>query len=80
MARAETRFRNLVTTLEAVAVGAVFQRSQSRVDLRQRLGLHLDERELDILLDVDLGALALVEDIALLVASSRTSRSDPELR
>src|SRR5688500_12544434 len=66
--RTKTRLRDLVAALEAVAVGAVFQASQSCVDLRQCLGLHLDERELDVLLDVDFGALALIQDIALLVA------------
>jgi DnaK suppressor protein len=65
---AEPRLRNLIAAFEAVAVSVVFKAPQRGVDLVERLRLHLDERELDILLDVDLRALTLVEDVALLVA------------
>ena len=50
------------------------------VDLVERLGLHLDERELDVFLDVGFGALDRVEHFVQLAApgpSSRTSRILP---
>src|SRR3954453_13313458 len=52
--RTETLFRDFFSTLEAVAVVALFQADQRVVDLVQRFRLHLDEGELDIVLDVGL--------------------------
>jgi hypothetical protein len=52
--RPQARLGDLVAALEAIAVGALVEAAQSRIDLVERLGLHLDERELDVLLDVDL--------------------------
>ena len=63
--RPQARFGNLFAALEAIAVAAVLETTQRRVDLVQRLRLHLDERELDVFLDVDLGAFALIQDLAL---------------
>ena len=59
-------FGDLVAALETVAVGVFVEPSQCHVDLVQRFRFHLDQRELDLFLDVDLGALALVEHLALL--------------
>jgi hypothetical protein len=54
--------------------------AQRVVDLVERLGLHLDEREFQFLLDVGLGALDRVEDLVQFsapAASSRTPRILP---
>src|SRR5262245_23119754 len=66
--RTQTSFADLVTALEAVAVRVLVETPQRFVDLVERLALHLNERELDVFLNVDFGALALVEHIALLAA------------
>src|SRR5207237_9852677 len=66
--RTQPRLGDFVAALEAVAVGPFLQTTERLVDLVERLRLHLDERELDVFLDVDLGALALVEHVVLLVA------------
>jgi hypothetical protein len=57
-------FSDLVAALETDAVRVFVEPSQSDVDLVQRFRLHLDQRELDVFLNVDLGTLALVEDLA----------------
>src|SRR6185312_4132405 len=59
--RTQSALADLFAALEAIAVGALLEPSQRFVDLAQRLGLHLDERELDLVLDVRLGALGGVE-------------------
>src|SRR5215212_1382359 len=61
--RTEPLFGNLVTALEAVAVLPVFEPRQRLVDALQRLGLHLDQRELDVFLDVRFRAFARVEHV-----------------
>src|SRR6185436_13441988 len=66
--RTQACFRDFLAALEAIAVAAVLEAAQRCIDLVQGFRLHLDERELDILLDVDLGALALVEHVALFAA------------
>src|SRR5262249_34287251 len=48
--------------LEAVPVGPLLEAPQGFVDTVQRLGLHLDERELDLVLDVGFGAFGRVEN------------------
>src|SRR5213078_2495400 len=45
----------------AVAVGALFEPPQRFVDLVQRLRLHLDQREFDLVLNIQLRALGRVE-------------------
>src|SRR5436309_16108337 len=68
--RTQSRVGDFVAALETVAVGPLIQPTEGLVDLVERLRLHLDQRELDVFLDVDLRALALVEHLALLVAVS----------
>src|SRR4051812_48558393 len=55
--RAEALLANLFAAIEAVAVIALLEAEQRVVDLVERLGLHLNERELDIFLNVRFGAL-----------------------
>src|SRR5688572_9208702 len=55
-----------VAAVETVAVGTVLDSAERRVDLVQRFCFHLDQRELNLFLDVDLGDLALVEHVVLL--------------
>src|SRR5258708_5242685 len=64
-------FGNFIATLEAVAVAALFEPLQRVVDLVERFRLHLDERELDVFLDVVLRALAGVEHFGELVDFTR---------
>src|SRR5258706_1032224 len=66
--RAEPLLGDLFTAFEAVAVVALLEPQQRVVDLVQRLRLHLDQRELDVVLDVGFRALDRVEDLVLLVA------------
>ena len=66
--RPQPRLGDFLAALEAVAVGAFVQPPERLVDLVERLRLHLDEGELDVFLDVDFGALALVEHLAVLAA------------
>src|SRR3989344_2492769 len=64
----QSRLRDLVAALEAVAVEALHQPAERLVDLGQRVDLHLEKREVDVLTRADLGVLGEVPD---LVASSR---------
>src|SRR5688572_5836507 len=59
--RTQASLGDFVTALEAVAVGPLFKTTQSCVNLVERFRLHLDQRELDVLLDVHFRALALVQ-------------------
>src|SRR6185369_136722 len=68
--RAQTRFSDFLTALEAITVGAFLEATQRRVDLGECLRLHLNERELDVFLNVDLGALALIQHVAFFAALS----------
>src|SRR5438105_12327518 len=61
--RAETLLRNLLAAVVTIPVVALLEAGERVVDLVQRLGLHLHERELEILLDVGLGALDRVEHL-----------------
>src|SRR5204863_2324413 len=68
--RPQSRLGDFVAALEAVAVRPVVQPAERLVDLVERLRFHLDEREFDVLLNVDFRALALVENITLLATVS----------
>src|SRR6195256_5615377 len=59
--RAETLFGDLLAAVEAVAVVALLQTRQRVGDLVERFGFHLYQGELDIFLDVGLGALDRVQ-------------------
>src|SRR5688572_17488279 len=59
---AQPALRDLFTALEAVPEGAFLQPAEGLLDLRERFGLHLDEGELDVILNVRLGRLSRVED------------------
>src|SRR5262252_3843392 len=50
--RAETLLGDLIAALVAVAVAAMVEAGERVIDLVERLGFHLDERKLDLLLDV----------------------------
>ena len=66
--RTKALFRDLLAAVEAVAVIALLETHERVVDLVERLGLHLDERELDVFLDVGFGALDGVEHFVELAA------------
>ena len=59
---------DFLAALEAVAVVALLEPRERVVDLVERLRLHLDERELDVFLDVGFGALDRVEHLVQLAA------------
>ena len=77
--RAEPALGDFVAALEAVAEGALFETVQRFFDLVERLRLHLDERELDLVLDVgsELSAASSTPCAGLLALSVRTSRILP---
>src|SRR5712671_2425821 len=66
--RPQTLLGDFLATVEAVAVAALFETDQRVVDLVQRLGLHLDEREFQFFLDVGFRALDRVEHFVQLAA------------
>src|SRR5215470_12681751 len=72
--RTQPLFSDLFATLEAVTVIALLEPRERIVDLVERLGLHLNEREFDVVLDVGLGALDGIEDLVL--AAHRRFRAD----
>src|SRR5262245_45714837 len=53
----ETLLRDFSTAVGTVSVGTFLETSQRVVDLRERFGLHLDQRKLDIFLNIGFGAL-----------------------
>jgi hypothetical protein len=55
--RPQPALRNLVAALETVPVGPLVMTRERLFDLVQRLGLHLDEGQLDIVLDIGFGRL-----------------------
>src|SRR3954471_3771916 len=59
--RPEALLADLFTTFEAVAVGALFEPVQCLFDLVEGFRLHLDERELNLVLDVQFGTLCGVQ-------------------
>src|SRR4029450_7315062 len=58
---AQPALRDFLTALAAVPDGAFRQPAEGLFDLRERFRLHLDEGELDVILDVRLGRLGRVE-------------------
>src|SRR5881397_3808778 len=66
--RAESLFGDFLAALEAVPVVAVLEPRQGVVYLVERFRLHLNQRELDIFLDVGLRTLHRIEDLRLLAA------------
>src|SRR5262245_50083704 len=66
--RSEPLLGDLLAALVAVAVAALLEAHERIVDLVQRLRLHLNERELEVFLDVSLGALDGVEHVVELAA------------
>src|SRR3954468_13537040 len=64
----QTLFGDFLATIEAVAVAALLQPDQRVVDLVEGLGLHLDEGELQLFLDVGFGALDRIEHFVQLAA------------
>src|SRR5581483_9245249 len=66
--RAQTLLGDLFAALVAEAVVAALETNQGIVDLVQRFGLHLDERELDVFLDVRFGAFDRIEHFVELAA------------
>jgi hypothetical protein len=62
--RAQPRFGDFASALEAIAVITFLNATKCGVDLHQRLRFQLDQREPDIVLDVYLGALGSVEPIS----------------
>src|SRR3954465_546301 len=66
--RAQGLLADLLTAVEAVALSALPEPPQRVVDLFQRLGLHLHERELEIFLNVGFSALNGVQHFVELAA------------
>ena len=60
--RPQARLADVLAALEAAPVGALLEALQRFVDALQRLGLHLDERELDVFLNVGFRRLHRVDD------------------
>src|SRR5437899_6175326 len=77
--RPQALLADLLAALEAVPVGALLEAPEGVVDLVQRLGLHLDERELQIFLDVGLSALDRIEDLVELAAPRALLADAPHL-
>src|SRR5712691_1622779 len=75
--RAQPLLSDLFAAVEAVAVVALLEPRERVVDLVERLRLHLDEREFDVLLNVGLGALDRVEHFVELAAPSALSPHVP---
>src|SRR2546426_9682903 len=71
--RAQPLLGDLFAAVEAVAVVALREPRQRVVDLAERLRLHLDQRELDVLLNVGLGALHGIEHFVELAAPGTLS-------
>src|SRR6188474_1985430 len=54
---AKTPFRDFFAALEAIPERPLFQTAQGFLDLVERLRLHLDQGELDLILNICFGAL-----------------------
>jgi hypothetical protein len=63
--RSQASFRNLGSALETVAVAAFIKSTERSVNLLQHLYSQLHQRESDLVLSVELGALGVVEHIAI---------------
>src|SRR4029453_6153293 len=72
--RPQPLFRDLLAALEAVAVVALLEAHERVVDLVERLGLHLDKCEFDVVLNIALRALDRGENLVL--AAHRRFRTD----
>src|SRR3954468_2995968 len=72
--RPQAPLGNFFTAFEAVPVGALFQTVERFLDLAQRLRLHLDQGELDFVLNIRFGAFRGVQDT--LDGAARALRSD----
>jgi len=57
----QARGGNLFTTLGAAAVSAGIEAVERGINLSKRFELHLDERELEVLLNIDVRHLAVIE-------------------
>src|SRR5580765_3995714 len=66
--RTQALLRDFVATVETVAVAALLEAGERVVHLVQGLGLHLDQRELQLFLDVGFRALDGVEHFVQLAA------------
>ena len=76
--RSETCLGNLIPALETVAIRALIEAAQGSLDFLQCFRLHLNQRELDLILGVDLRDFAFIEHLVLArVIDSRTA--DPAL-
>src|SRR6187455_168953 len=60
--RPEASFRNLLTALEAVPVSPLIEAGECLLNLVQRLGLHLDQGQFDVVLDIRFGSLSGIEN------------------
>jgi len=63
--RSQASFRNLASALETVAVAAFLKSAERSLDLLQHLHFQLDQCKSDVVLNVELGALGVVEHIAI---------------
>src|SRR5205807_4007253 len=70
--RPQSLLGDLFTAFETVAVIPSLEPRQGVVDLGEGLGLHLDERKLDVFLNVGFRALDRVEHLGELTAESRS--------
>src|SRR5207237_5996925 len=61
--RPQALLGDFVAALEAIAVGALLQAGQRIVDFAERFRLHLNERALDVFLNIGFGAFDGVEDL-----------------
>src|SRR5688500_8536299 len=68
--RPQAPLRDLLAALEAVAERPFLEAVKRLFDLVQRLRLHLDERELDIVLNIGFRALGGVEDTLIRIVRS----------
>src|SRR5687768_15867673 len=59
--RAKAALRDFLAALEAVTEGALFEAAKRFLDLREGLRFHLNQRELDVVLNIRFGRLSRVE-------------------
>jgi hypothetical protein len=74
--RAQPRLGDFVTALEAQPVAAFLEARQRFVDLVEGFRFHLNQSQFDILLDVDLGGLALIHDFVRLLRAVGTDTAN----
>ena len=66
---AEAFARDRPGAFDAVAVGTDLESAQCGINPAQRLGLHLYQREIEVGLDVDIGAVVRVDDVPIVATS-----------